>query len=278
MGHGGRRSGRRRRASGQPVLVRLVRLVRGRRQAVRALLATAAVIIVLAAVVVGAREAAFGPDSGVGHLSADVPDGAVVRALAGAGLVRDGRIDVESARRMADAVQADGRGRHPRYDRDAFGPAWADTDGNGCDQRDDVLVRDLARVAFAPSDPGCTVVAGHLDDVYTGHGIDFARGPRTSAAVQIDHLVPLSWAWQHGAWSWSDERRERLATDFDELQAVDGPTNQDKSDQGPGTWLPPDAAYRCLYVTRFAFVVSRYGMSIDDADRDAIDRVLGARS
>ncbi|RII98126.1 HNH endonuclease, partial [Clavibacter nebraskensis] len=175
-------------------------------------------------------------------------------------------------------IRADGRERDPRYDRVAFGPAWADADGNGCDQRDDVLVRDLVRVAFASSDPGCTVVAGHLDDAYTGRGIDFARGPRTSAAVQIDHLVPLSWAWQHGAWSWTDERRERLATDLDELQAVDGPTNQEKSDQGPAMWLPPDAAYRCLYVTRFAFVVNRYGMTIDDADRSAIDRVLQACS
>ncbi|AWF98941.1 hypothetical protein BEH62_04405 [Clavibacter michiganensis subsp. insidiosus] len=256
----------------------LVRLLRDRRQAVRVLLGVVAAGIVLGAVLVGAREAVLGPDAGGGHLSAEVPDGAVVRTLAGAGLVRDGRIDVAAARAMDAAVRTDGRERDPRYDRDAFGPAWADADGNGCDQRDDVLVRDLVRVAFASSDPGCTVVAGHLDDAYTGRGIDFVRGPRTSAAVQIDHLVPLSWAWQHGAWSWTDERRERLATDLDELQAVDGPTNQEKSDQGPATWLPPGAAYRCLYVTRFAFVVSRYGMTIDDADRSAIDRVLQACS
>ncbi|WP_241533832.1 HNH endonuclease family protein [Clavibacter michiganensis] len=242
------------------------------------LLAVLAVAIAASAVVVGAREALLGPDSGGGRLTAQVADGEVVRTLGRAGLVRDGRIDVAAVRAMTDAIAADGRGRHPRYDRDAFGPAWADTDGNGCDQRDDVLVRDLSRVAFSPSDPGCTVVAGHLVDVYTGRGIDFVRGPRTSAAVQIDHFVPLSWAWQHGAWSWSEERRERLATDVDELQAVDGPANQEKSDQGPGTWLPPDADYRCLYVTRFAFVVSRYGLSIDDADRSAIDRVLGACS
>jgi hypothetical protein len=263
------------RAMGRCVVARVPR--RGRR-AVRALLAVVAAGIVLVAVVVGAREEVLGPDSGGGALSAEVPDGAVVRALGRAGLVRDGRIDVPAARAMSDAIPADGRERHPRYDRDAFGPAWADADGNGCDQRDDVLVRDLARVVFSPTDPGCTVVAGRLDDVYTGRGIDFRRGPRTSAAVQIDHLVPLSWAWRHGAWSWSDERRERLATDLDELQAVDGPANQEKSDQGPGTWLPPDAAYRCLYVTRFAFVVSRYGLSIDDADRSAVDRVLGACS
>jgi hypothetical protein len=256
----------------------LASALKDRRQAVRALLAAVAAAIVVGAVVVGAREAVLGPDAGGGHLDAQVPDGAVVRALARAGLVRDGRIDVAAARGMTDAIGADGRERHPRYDRDAFGPAWADADGNGCDQRDDVLVRDMAPVAFASDDPRCTVVAGHLDDAYTGHGIDFARGPRTSAAVQIDHLVPLSWAWQHGAWSWTDGRRERLATDLDELQAVDGPTNQDKSDQGPATWLPPDAAYRCLYVTRFAFVVSRYGLSIDDADRGAIDRVLLACS
>ena len=30
----------------------------------------------------------------------------------------------------------------PAYDRDAFGTAWADVDGNGCNQRDDVLLRD----------------------------------------------------------------------------------------------------------------------------------------
>ncbi|RIJ52491.1 HNH endonuclease [Clavibacter lycopersici] len=271
----------RRRAGGRAAAVlrdELAGILARRLDAVRLLLAVVAVAVIGIAVAVGAREALLGPDSGGGRLTADVPDGAVARTLARAGLVREGRIDVAAARAMTAAIPADGRERHPRYDRDAFGPAWADTDGNGCDQRDDALVRDLARVAFSPSDPECTVVAGHLDDVYTGRGIDFARGPRTSAAVQIDHLVPLSWAWQHGAWSWSDERRERLATDLDELQAVDGPTNQVKSDQGPGTWLPPDAAYRCLYVTRFAFVVSRYGMSIDDADRTVIDRVLGACS
>ncbi|WP_445338260.1 HNH endonuclease family protein [Clavibacter sp. CFBP 8614] len=241
--------------------------------ALRVLLGGVAVVIVAVSVVVGAREASDGPDGG-GPLSAEVRDGAVVGVLARSGLVRDGRIDVDAVRAMTDALAPDARARDPRYDRDAFGPAWADADGNGCDQRDDVLARDLVGVVLA-ADDACTVVAGHLDDVYTGHGIDFVRGARTSAAVQIDHFVPLSWAWRHGAWAWSDARRERLATDLDELQAVDGPTNQDKSDQGPATWLPPDPAYRCLYVTRFAFVVSRYRLGIDDADRAAIDRVLG---
>jgi hypothetical protein len=246
--------------------------------AVRLLLIGAAAVIVLVAVVVGARESALGPDGDGGPLSAAVDDGPVVTELERAGLVHDGRIGVEAARALTEGIAPDGRERQPRYDRDAFGPAWADTDGDGCDQRDDVLARDLVRVVLSSSGDACRVVAGHLQDAYTGRGIDFTRGARTSAAVQIDHLVPLSWAWHHGAWAWTDTQRERLATDVDELQAVDGPTNQDKSDQGPATWLPPDAAYRCLYVTRYAYVVSRYRLGIDDADRAAIVRVLGTCS
>jgi hypothetical protein len=253
-------------------------LRRCRRDRIRLLLMGAATVIVLVAVVVGAREATLGPDGDVGPLSAAVGGGPVVSALERAGLVHGGRIDVAAARELTDRLAPDGRERRPRYDRDAFGPAWADTDGDGCDQRDDVLARDLVDVVLSSSGDACTVVAGHLQDAYTGRGIDFTRGARTSAAVQIDHLVPLSWAWRHGAWAWSDERRERLATDVDELQAVDGPTNQDKSDQGPATWLPPDPAYRCLYVTRYAFIVSRYRLGIDDADRAAVDRVLGTCS
>ncbi len=33
------------------------------------------------------------------------------------------------------------------------------------------------------------------DDPYTGATIDFVRGPDTSSAVQIDHVVSLSDAW-----------------------------------------------------------------------------------
>ncbi|MEQ7737173.1 hypothetical protein, partial [Escherichia coli] len=35
------------------------------------------------------------------------------------------------------------KGRAPKtgYTRDEFGPAWADTDHNGCDTRNDILAR-----------------------------------------------------------------------------------------------------------------------------------------
>jgi hypothetical protein len=162
----------------------------------------------------------------------------------------------------------------PAYDRAAYGPSWADTDHDGCDQRNDVLARDLTAVTYTKAGPGCTEATQHLVDVYTGRSIDFTRGTGTSAAVQIDHLVPLGWAWEHGAAGWTGERREQIATDVNNLQAVDGPTNEAKSDQGLATWLPPAASYDCMYVPRFAYVPSTYALTINDADRTAIDKVL----
>ncbi|MFT7712343.1 HNH endonuclease family protein [Clavibacter tessellarius] len=204
--------------------------------------------------------------------------GPVVDALTTAGLVRGGVVDAAAVRTLVDALPADTHARTPNYDRAAYGPSWADTDHNGCDQRNDVLARDLTAVTYTKTDPVCTVATGHLTDAYTGRSIDFTRGKATSAAVQIDHLVPLGWAWQHGAAGWTGDRREQLATDFNNLQAVDGPTNEAKSDQGPATWLPPAAGYDCLYVTRFSYVLSTYELTIDDADRAAIDTTLSSCS
>ena len=45
----------------------------------------------------------------------------------------------------------------PAYDREAFGQRWADTDHNGCDTRNDILARDLARPPFKPGTHNCVV-------------------------------------------------------------------------------------------------------------------------
>lgn len=158
------------------------------------------------------------------------------------------------------------------YDRDEFGPAWADVDHNGCDTRDDILDRDLTRV-YRDGD-GCTVESGVLRDPYTNKLIRFRRGEGTSTAVQIDHLVPLADAWRTGARGWTAGKRERLANDPANLVASDGPTNESKGDQAASTWLPPAARYRCTYVTAQVHVKHRYGLWVTRAEHDAMARVL----
>ena len=116
------------------------------------------------------------------------------------------------------------KGRAPKtgYDRDQFGPAWADVDHNGCDTRNDILDRDLEDTAYRPGTQDCIVTSGVLQDPFTGAEIQFVRGQDTSSAVQIDHVVALSDAWQKGAQQLNEETRRQFSNDPLNLLAVDG--------------------------------------------------------
>ena len=168
------------------------------------------------------------------------------------------------------------KGRAPKtgYSRDQFGPAWSDVDHNGCDTRNDVLRRDLTALALKPGTRDCVVLSGVLADPYTAAAIHFLRGNATSTAVQIDHVVALSDAWQKGAQQLSPARRLAFANDPLNLLAVDGPANQSKSDGDAATWLPPNKSYRCNYVARQISVKSSYGLWVTQAEHDAMARVL----
>nr|WP_142062839.1 DUF1524 domain-containing protein [Pseudarthrobacter sp. B4EP4b] len=169
------------------------------------------------------------------------------------------------------------KGRAPKtgYDRALFGQAWADVDRNGCDTRNDILRRDLTDVTYTNSVP-CKVQTGTLADPYTGASISFLRGSGTSTAVQIDHVVALSDAWQKGAQQLTAEQRTAFANDPLNLQATDGPTNQKKGDGDAATWLPPNKAFRCEYVARQITVKATYSLWVTQAEHDAMANILAA--
>src|SRR4051794_21990492 len=52
-----------------------------------------------------------------------------------------------SALDALERLQVKGRAPRTGYDRDAFGPAWADVDRNGCDTRNDISGSDGRRNA-----------------------------------------------------------------------------------------------------------------------------------
>jgi len=168
------------------------------------------------------------------------------------------------------------KGRAPRtgYDRAAFGDAWADVDGNGCDTRNDVLGRDLTDVVHAEGTGGCVVLAGTLAEPYRPATVAFRRGPETSDDVQVDHVVALSDAWQKGAQQWDPRTRVAFANDPLNLLAVDGELNQAKSDADAASWLPPNRGYRCAYVARQVAVKYDYGLWVTPAERAAMTAVL----
>lgn len=173
-----------------------------------------------------------------------------------------------------EALPVKGKAPKTGYKRKNFGPAWADTDRNGCDTRNDVLNRDLSSVSHKPGTHDCKVKTGNLVDPYTGKDISFTAGKTTSSAVQIDHVVSLSNAWQTGAQQLSDDEKKELANDPLNLLAVDGPTNQGKSDGDAATWLPSNKQFRCDYVSRQVAVKTNYRLWVTQAEKNAIAGVL----
>lgn len=165
------------------------------------------------------------------------------------------------------------KGRAPKtgYEREQFGAGWADVDA--CDMRNYILQRDLENEQLDPND-NCTVLSGTLKDPYTDKVIQFKRGAGTSSAVQIDHVVALSDAWQKGAQQLDEATRAEFANDPLNLLAVDGPANNKKSDGDAATWLPPNKGYRCRYVARQIAVKQKYTLWVTAAERDVMNQIL----
>ncbi len=165
------------------------------------------------------------------------------------------------------------KGRAPKtgYDRDLFSDGWGKI--GECDARNFILRRDLKSITWKASPP-CTVATGILNDPYTARKIYFVRGVSTSNDVQIDHVVAVSDAWQKGAQKLSFSQRYSFYNDPLNLLAVDGPTNQSKSDSDAASWLPPNRKYWCSFVARQIAVKHKYKLWVTSAERDSMSRVL----
>lgn len=191
-------------------------------------------------------------------------------------LAADGAADFagKAATEVLATLKTKGRAPKTGYARTQFGAAWADVDHNGCDTRNDILKRDLTGTTFKSGTHDCIVTSGTLADPYTGKTISFKRGNKTSSAVQIDHVVALSDAWQKGAQKLSASQRKQLANDPYNLLAVDGPANQQKSDGDAATWLPKNKSFRCEYVARQIGVKAKYSLWVTKAERKAMTKIL----
>lgn len=217
-----------------------------------ALRRSVAVLIVLMLIVIGV---VYSPDS----YQNEVPSPMPIQEVA------------SEALSVLDELLVKGRAPKTDYSRAQFGDGWESR--LGCDMRNQVLRRDLVHTIINTK---CQVVSGVLNDPYSGKTIDFQRGATSSQAVQIDHVVALSDAWQKGAQQLSFLERVQLANDPLELLAVDGATNQQKSDGDAATWLPPNKAFRCQYVARQIAVKKKYRLWVTQAEKDAMVRVLNA--
>ena len=165
------------------------------------------------------------------------------------------------------------KGRAPKtgYERDLFATDWDYS--FGCDTRNKILRRDFSEFVLR-SGSSCIIETGVLQDPYTGEVISFQRGVGTSNAVQIDHVVSLSDAWQKGAQQLTGDQRYALYNDPLNLLAVSGPANSQKSDSDAASWLPANKGFRCAFVARQVAVKLSYNLWMTQAEFDTIANIL----
>ncbi|MGI5399344.1 HNH endonuclease family protein [Streptomyces sp. CA-135486] len=174
-------------------------------------------------------------------------------------------VSAATARTYLAGLTVSPEGSSTGYSRDKF-PHWI-TQSGACNTREVVLKRDGTNVV---QDSSCAAVSGSWYSEYDG-------ATWTAAAdVDIDHMVPLSEAWKSGASSWTTAKRQSFANDLTrpQLIAVTDNVNQAKGDQDPAEWLPSRTSYRCMYARMWVDVKHYYALTVDSAEKTALQGIL----
>ncbi|WP_073951907.1 HNH endonuclease family protein [Streptomyces kebangsaanensis] len=153
------------------------------------------------------------------------------------------------------------------YNRDLF-PHWITISGT-CNTRETVLKRDGTNVV---TDAACASTSGSWYSVYDGVTLTSASG------IDIDHVIPLAEAWDSGASKWTTAQRQAFANDLTrpQLIAVSASSNRSKGDKDPAEWVPSQSSYRCTYARAWVQVKYYYDLSVDSAEKSALQGYLAS--
>lgn len=145
---------------------------------------------------------------------------------------------------------------------------WVDADHDGRSTRTEVLKAESLRRAVVTHG---RVTAGKWLSRYDATTVTDPK------QLVVDHLVPLQEAWTSGAASWSAERRAAFANDVGygpSLIAVSRSASRARGGREITASLPPNASFRCAYARSWIAVKSRWGLTIDPAEKSALSTDL----
>lgn len=153
------------------------------------------------------------------------------------------------------------------YSRDLF-PHWHTVSGT-CDTRDQVLKRDGTGVTV---DSFCEPTGGQWYSVYDAVWVT------DDSTIDIDHIVPLAEAWKSGANTWTTAKREEFANNLTiaQLIAVTASSNRSKGDKDPASWKPTNTSVHCIYAREWIWVKYTYNLSLQSAEKAALNSMLAA--
>jgi competence ComEA-like helix-hairpin-helix protein len=168
---------------------------------------------------------------------------------------------------LLQALTVAAEGSRAGYDRSLFSH-WRDTNGSGCDARQDTLAEQVIGFPQVDLFDSCVIVEGDWYSIFDG--VTHAGSP---SELDIDHVIALAEAWDSGASTWDSVTRRRFANDPAHLVAVTASSNRSKSESDLAEWRPIRSAW-CVTARITAEVKAAYGLSVDPAEYDAIAEVL----
>ena len=153
------------------------------------------------------------------------------------------------------------------YDRKQW-RHWVDGDGDCQNTRAELLISTSIKPVFFRNNKGCSVLSGKWYGVYSGKYWSLASD------LDIDHIVPLYWAYNHGGSKWGQHKKSKFANDIENLLAVEDGLNQAKGAKGPNKWMPLNKRYQCEYVKKFDEIVNKYRLTYNPVESRYILRFL----
>lgn len=117
----------------------------------------------------------------------------------------------------------------------------------------------------------CSIASGEWNDPYAGKKVTDPKG------LDVDHMIPLSYAAQHGGQAWDAKKKESYANSQEfagHLVAADAGANRAKGDKGPSKWKPSNKAHHCEYANNWITISNTWGLSTTEADKKALKEML----
>lgn len=187
--------------------------------------------------------------------------------------------DGEKSSKQLDSIKTGGE--TVAYNRDEWNH-WVKAGSNSCwNVREEVLADEavIGSIVYLDKDKketkiksqACSVKSGKWNDPYTG---TVYTDP---IKLDIDHMIPLSYAAKHGGQAWDKDKKEDYANSMSNKQhlvAVDAGANRSKGDKGPSQWKPANKEHHCDYAVSWTGIATQWKLTLDAADVKALREML----
>lgn len=129
------------------------------------------------------------------------------------------------------------------------------------------VMQDAYRHETSDMTKACSIKEGTWIDTYTGKKLSVD-------SANLDFVIPLQYANNHGASSWDNSKKQAFANDKDNFVVASTSAIAKRHGRTPAKWLPDNNKYACVLSKKFVSVANKYSLSITQDDKTALDKAI----